>query len=98
MGGDNGKPAVAGPGLRERLALALFPQRWPSAISQLGDPNFPGGELHLDTFVMLGWQDRLRALVSGKLVLRMRVKVDQPIGAFQARTTFSVLPAWTWTR
>mgnify|MGYP001617003604 CR=1 FL=1 len=78
---------------RERLAIRLFPQRY--LAPALERPGFALRELALDSFVQLGWLDRIRMVSSGRIVLRTRVQTDVLIRRAESRSETSVLPpAW----
>jgi hypothetical protein len=48
--------------------------------------------LIVETYVRLGWMDRLRVLLSGKLHVDHAIKTDVPIGRSSAVSGIGVLP------
>lgn len=67
-----------------------FGQSYPE-ISPLEDsPNFAPGALVINTKVNVGWPDRLRLLLSGRVVVRTRTVTKEPITVAITRSTFSI--------
>lgn len=73
----------------KRLLLWLFPQRY------LADPaeRAPGEITHY-IYIDIGLVDRLRILVSGKVVLHARTQMDVPVRNFHTVSTLIVRHPW----
>lgn len=58
------------------------------------DSEFAPGCMDIETIAVLDWGDRIRALVSGKIMVNTSVKMDLPIIRSLARSRVSVLPPY----
>lgn len=73
------------------LQQKLFPQ---TCLAYLEDnePGFAPGECITGVNVVMCWKDRLRALVSGRLNVEMRLRTDVPLNRIVSRSQFNVTP------
>jgi hypothetical protein len=55
-----------------------------------GDPRFAPGALLTIVKTQLSWADRIRVLMSGRVITRSRILTDVPIKMSIAHSTFSV--------
>jgi hypothetical protein len=67
-----------------------FGQSYPDASDLEEDPRFAPGALLTVTKTQLDWPDRLRVLVSGRIVVRARTVTDVPVKVAITRSTFSI--------
>lgn len=85
------------PTLIERLfprQVALFPARWDGVTDRFTDKpetHESGYLMRHDVFIRLDWRDRLRLLLSGNLLVDVRVRTSAPSTRAEALSTVSVL-------
>jgi len=60
------------------------------------DDGFAPGSLLTETFGHFDWRDRLRVLVSGKIMISARTKTDVPVDTAVTVSKVSILPpSWS---
>ncbi len=78
-------------GWRDRVRYKLFPSRGcplPEAPPHYADV------LHVNTLAVLDWPDRLRVLLTGRLVVRTRVVTEHTIGgSIASSVVYVALPS-----
>lgn len=90
---ENGYTAVHKPTLVERVMNVLFPQQYLQPAPD--EDGWAPGEITTDTVITLSLGDRLRVLVTGKAVVRMRQQADVDVKRVRTRSAFSVLHPWS---
>ena len=96
---DGAEAARAALRLRERIWLALGfgacsnPNPWPDEM-----PGFAPAYVTVNTIAVLDWRDRLRVLLSGKLMVAASVKTDVMVGKAETASHVSVLPPYSSPR
>ena len=88
----NGYGVVAKQTISSKIANFLFPQSWLDPAEE--QPGMAAGELSTDIYIEVSIIDRLRLMVSGKAVVRVRTQSDVPVNKAISRSTFSVRHPW----
>lgn len=93
------RPAPAPTNLAAPLKLAPMQRLWswlgfglrpPTPSNMEDDPRYAPGALVTIVRTELDWADRLRVLISGRVVTQTRTVTDVPIGVAISRSSFSI--------
>ena len=76
------------PSVCQRLRGRLFPTRHcPLPQPELVAPFGHGDVIEIQTVAVLGWTDRLRVLLTGRLMIRTRTITEHRVGALMTSST-----------
>ncbi len=80
------------PTLRDRISWRLFPpnyRKWPDNIPQAATLK---GHMFSNTVIYLGWQDRLRVLISGRIRCEVMTLMDMQPTKYHSVSAIETLP------
>lgn len=76
----------------DAITRQVFPHHYLEPLPD--EKGFAVGDMLTDVFVCLGWMDRLRMLLSGKLQIQLRTKTDVMVTKAKSWSTVSILAPW----
>lgn len=68
-----------------------------AGVADWEDANMAEGAITTDVVVVLGWGDRLRLLITGRLHVAIRTKTEKTIDRAISKSAVRVL-GWKWER
>jgi hypothetical protein len=78
------------PTLWNRLGFGACAAHVPDHVDEA--PEWAPGALSTETRIVLDWRDRLRVLLSGRMMVSLKTKTDVPVRRALSVSSVSVLP------